>query len=163
MLGKVWTTKTVTQYKRDIELGRDVPKPSPFWENKPEWRQGDIVFEYTKDELKELLKCRKDIIYFADNYAYSMTDEGIRKITLRDYQKDMLRQFQDERFNIVLASRQIGKCQIFTQKLNIKTLNGKKLNIPAYKLYFNELRNRGKYTIYSFLKEILYKSLFMLT
>jgi len=38
-----------------------------------------------------------------------MTDEGIQQVKLRDYQKDMLRDFQHNRFNIVLASRQMGK------------------------------------------------------
>ena len=38
-----------------------------------------------------------------------MTDEGIQQVKLRDYQKQMLRDFQHNRFNIVLASRQMGK------------------------------------------------------
>jgi hypothetical protein len=38
-----------------------------------------------------------------------MTDEGIQQITLRPYQEDMLEGFQDNRFVVMLASRQIGK------------------------------------------------------
>ncbi|NBO21961.1 hypothetical protein EBU94_01275 [bacterium] len=38
-----------------------------------------------------------------------MTDEGVSRIELRKYQKTMLKDFQDNRFNVMLASRQIGK------------------------------------------------------
>jgi len=38
-----------------------------------------------------------------------MTDSGLQTITLRDYQIEMLRHFQNNRFTITLASRQIGK------------------------------------------------------
>jgi hypothetical protein len=38
-----------------------------------------------------------------------MTDFGLQTIKLRGYQEEMLRQFQAERFNVCLASRQIGK------------------------------------------------------
>jgi len=81
----------------------------PFYEGKQFLRKGNIVFEYTDEEIQELAKCASDIVYFAEKYAVVMTDEGIRKVKLRDYQKDMLRNFQNERFNVVLASRQMGK------------------------------------------------------
>jgi len=38
-----------------------------------------------------------------------MTDEGVQQVELRDYQKQLLRDFQHNRFNVVLASRQMGK------------------------------------------------------
>jgi hypothetical protein len=38
-----------------------------------------------------------------------MTDEGVKRITLRKYQRKILKAFQHNRFNALLASRQIGK------------------------------------------------------
>ena len=60
-------------------------------------------------EIEELARCANDVVYFGEKYCFSMTDEGIRRITLRDYQKDMLKGFQENRFTVMLASRQIGK------------------------------------------------------
>jgi hypothetical protein len=67
------------------------------------------VFEYTEEEITELARCANDIVYFAEKYAVVMTDDGVQQVKLRDYQKQMLSDFQHNRFNIVLASRQMGK------------------------------------------------------
>ena len=85
------------------------PKSTPFYEGNFSLRRGNIVFDYTKQEIREIKKCATDIVYFANNYCTVMTDEGLQTITLRDYQEDMLKQFQKERFNICVASRQVGK------------------------------------------------------
>jgi hypothetical protein len=82
---------------------------SAFYEGNPEMKSPNIVFEYTKEELEDLTRCANDVVYFANKFCYSMTDEGVQQITLRPYQEDMLNNFQDNRFVIMLASRQIGK------------------------------------------------------
>lgn len=70
---------------------------------------------YTQDHITELLKCKNDIIYFAENYMYIMNlDEGMIKPKIRDYQKEMLKAYQDNRKTIVLSSRQSGKTTTFT-------------------------------------------------
>ena len=38
-----------------------------------------------------------------------MTDEGLNYITLRDYQTSVLKEYQNHRFNVFLAPRQVGK------------------------------------------------------
>jgi hypothetical protein len=81
----------------------------PFYEGKTFLKKGNLVFEYTDEEISELAKCATDIVHFAETYAVVMTDNGIQQVKLREYQKTMLRNFQEERFNIVLASRQMGK------------------------------------------------------
>ena len=82
---------------------------NPFHENDPELRKGNILFEYTEWELEEIKKCAEDVVYFADNYCHVMTDEGIRQITLRDYQIQILNQYQHHRKNIFVSPRQSGK------------------------------------------------------
>jgi hypothetical protein len=106
--GKVWNTKKITEEIARIDAGLTADY-SPFFDGKTEMRAGDIVFEYSQEEIEELAKCANDVVYFGEKYCFSMTDEGIRRITLRDYQKDMLKAFQENRFNVMLASRQIGK------------------------------------------------------
>ena len=106
--GKIWNTKKIDEQIDRIERGLPADY-SPFFEGKINTKAPNIVFEYTRDELEELAKCAADVTYFGNKYCYSMTDEGIRQITLRPYQEDMLSAFQDNRFVVMLASRQIGK------------------------------------------------------
>lgn len=103
-----WNTEKVEQLLVAMEEGYK-PKSNPFYEGNINLRKGNIVFDYTDEEIQEIHRCATDIVYFANNYCTVMTEEGLQRITLRPYQEDMLRQFQDERFNIVLAARQIGK------------------------------------------------------
>lgn len=103
-----WSTERVDQILEAMDNGL-TPKDNPFWEGRFEWRSGNILFEYTDAELAELTKCAKDVIYFANKYCHVMTDEGVRNIALRDYQMDVLRDFQDNRKCVFLAPRQIGK------------------------------------------------------
>lgn len=103
-----WTSEKVEQLMLALEEGYK-PKSTPFYEGNPNLRKGNIVFNYTAHEIREIKKCATDIVYFANTYCTVMTDHGLQTIILRPYQEEMLRQFQAERFNICLASRQIGK------------------------------------------------------
>jgi hypothetical protein len=105
----VWSTKIINDLMVALDKGYRPQVSMPFYEGKQFLRRGNIVFEYTEAELKEIAKCANDIVYFAETYAVVMTDNGIQRVKLREYQKDLLRDFQHNRFNIVLASRQMGK------------------------------------------------------
>jgi len=108
----IWTTERVNKLLDDFENGMiDIKtiKNSPFKDNDPALRKANLVFEYTPDELEELSKCKSDPLYFAMKYAKIMTEEGIITTPLRDYQEEIIRSFKNNRFNILMASRQIGK------------------------------------------------------
>lgn len=105
----VWSTKQINDLLLALDQGYRPKVKMPFYEGKYFLRRGNIVFEYTDAEITELARCATDIVYFAEKYAVVMTDDGINNIKLREYQKRMLRNFQYERFNIVLAARQMGK------------------------------------------------------
>ena len=108
----IWTSVKVQQLLDDFENGLiDIKtiKNSPFKDNDPVWKKANIVFEYTPEELEEIRRCKADPVYFASKYAQVMTEEGIQQIKLRDYQEEIIRSFKDNRFNILMASRQIGK------------------------------------------------------
>jgi hypothetical protein len=107
--GKViWTTEKVEKILKAMEEGYQ-PTDHPFYEGDPNYKKGNIVFEYTEWEYEEIKKCAKDIIHFANTYCTVMTDEGYMKINLRPYQERVLRSYQLNRWNIFLAPRQIGK------------------------------------------------------
>ena len=106
--GIVWNTKKITELIERIDNGLPADF-APFYDQNTNYKAADIVFEYTQEEMSELARCAADVVYFGEKYCFSMTDEGIRRIILRDYQKDMLKCFQENRFSIMLASRQIGK------------------------------------------------------
>lgn len=106
--GKIWNSKRIAEEIDKIERGL-LADYSPFFDGKIDMKAPDIVYEYTKEELEELARCASDVVYFGNKYCYSMTDEGIRQIELRPYQEEMLSAFQDNRFVVMLASRQIGK------------------------------------------------------
>lgn len=147
-----WSTARVEKIMRDAEDNgieyKDVD--NPFHENEPELRRGNILFEYTDWELDEIKKCASDVVYFANNYCKVMTDDGIRQIELRDYQVQILRQYQTHRKNVFVSPRQSGKCLLPTTKIILP--NNKKVSILD--LIKNKKRNLLKsilYKIYSWL------------
>jgi len=105
----IWSTKQLNELNKAQEEGINIKMASPYYEGNPNLRKGNLIFEYTKDEMGEIQRCAKDIIYFAEHYANVMTDDGIVLIKLRDYQKDMLIDMVENRFVIAMASRQVGK------------------------------------------------------
>lgn len=105
-----WSTKRIEDLLwRMEEEGlnyRDVE--NPFHDGDPELKAANLLWEYTPEEILEMQKCAKDVVYFAQ-YCKVMTDDGLNYINLRDYQESILREYQGNRFNVFLAPRQIGK------------------------------------------------------
>jgi hypothetical protein len=68
------------------------------------------VLEYTKEHVEEIIRCKNNWKYFAQTYYHiTSLDEGIIKVKTRFYQDNIINNFINNRFNIVLASRQCGK------------------------------------------------------
>lgn len=111
MSNKVWTSKLIDEYNDRFTFGIDLDNlgDSPYYNNMFGWRKGDILFKYTPQEFDEIVKCKNDVLYFADHYAFAMTDAGVQKIELRNYQRKILKGFQHNRYSIYVASRQVGK------------------------------------------------------
>lgn len=110
-IGNFWSSAKVDQLVNNAEEdGLDYKAvDNPFHENDPELRKGQILFEYTEWELQEIRDCAEDVVYFANKYCKVMTDDGIQKINLRDYQVQILNQYQTNRKNIFVSPRQSGK------------------------------------------------------
>ena len=83
--------------------------------NNPNLPTVGAEFEYTPKMVQELKKCQKNILHFAEKYFYIISlDEGKKTIDLHYCQKRALRKMRDNRFFILLASRQIGKTTMMT-------------------------------------------------
>lgn len=83
--------------------------------NNPNLPTVDAQFEYTPEMVQEIKKCEENVLYFAENYFYIISiDEGKQKIKLHTYQRRALRMMRDNRFSLLLFSRQTGKSTIST-------------------------------------------------
>jgi len=59
--------------------------------------------------LKEIVQCGKDPVYFLNNYAkISHPMHGLIPFRTYDFQGDLLQDFNDHRFNVILKARQLG-------------------------------------------------------
>src|SRR6056300_1149258 len=76
----------------------------------PNVKRDGVLQEWTPDLLLEYKKCMKNPSYFCEKYVKVIAlDKGLVPFNLYPYQKDMFHQFEDNRFNVVLACRQSGK------------------------------------------------------
>jgi len=67
-------------------------------------------YQLTKKEIyREVLKCGKDPTYFINNYArISHPQKGLIPFKTYDFQSQLLEDFNNYRFNIILKARQLG-------------------------------------------------------
>jgi len=114
-----WTSKIIKQALDGIDKGLPLAV-NPFYERNTKLLKPDLLYKRTPEEIREWKKCAKDITYFANTYCKLMTPDGIKNITLRDYQEDYLRHLQENRLSIMLSARQSGKCALYINKLHVK-------------------------------------------
>lgn len=104
----VWSTDSLETAIKGLKEGRRLVA-NPFYENNIKLLKDNLVFNRTKEEVKEWKKCANDILYFAEKYCVLMTPEGRQHIHLRDYQKKYLLHLFNNRLSIYLSARQSGK------------------------------------------------------
>ena len=76
----------------------------------PNLKKAGTQIQFTKKQIKEWVKCKQDPIYFATNYIKIISlDEGLVPFNMYDFQKDILQDFHNHRFNIAKLPRQTGK------------------------------------------------------
>ena len=72
-------------------------------------------FDWTPEMVANLKKCKKNILHFAENFFFIVNlDRGRGRIKLYKSQKKVLRGLRDNRFCILMASRQVGKTTLMT-------------------------------------------------
>ena len=76
----------------------------------PNLKKAGTPIQFTQEQINEWIKCKNDPIYFAVNYIKIISlDEGLVPFSMYDFQKGILRDFHENRFNIAKLPRQTGK------------------------------------------------------
>ena len=76
----------------------------------PNLKKAGTEIQFTKKQIQEWVKCKKDPIYFATHYIKIISlDEGLVPFDMYDFQKRILQDFHENRFNIAKLPRQTGK------------------------------------------------------
>jgi hypothetical protein len=159
----IWETKMIEETTDKINNGFVLSRlENPFFEKVVGLRASGLTFKMSNDEQEEYIKCAIDIHYFARTYCYIKGEEGQPIIIpLRDYQNEILDNFFNNRFNILMASRQIGKCFSFNTKVLVE-VNGEFLEIRFGKLYYYLISKIRKLTLLERIKIKLYDTLYLI-
>lgn len=81
---------------------------TPYYKGNTEIKKKGVILQYTPEQVAEIVKCQKDIIYFLENYVHIISlDEGKVLFKPYEFQKEMLKIFQEKRFTVSTLSRQM--------------------------------------------------------
>lgn len=73
-------------------------------------RRANLPFQYTEEELEILQACFEDKFFFCDNFGKLKDAQfGWQNIKLRDYQRELMHRYDNNRWNIIMFPRQSGK------------------------------------------------------
>jgi hypothetical protein len=84
----------------------------------PLLKKANVPHNWTKKQIAEYIKCREDPVYFAVNYVKIVSvDEGLIPFRMYDFQKELVKKFHENRFNIAKLPRQTGKSTVVVSYL----------------------------------------------
>lgn len=84
-----------------------------FYKGNTKLKGAGVKIEFTQEQMSEYLRCRRDPVYFIEKYLKIVhIDKGLVPFRLYDYQKDIVRNTFENRFNILLLPRQSGKSSV---------------------------------------------------
>ncbi len=76
----------------------------------PNLKKANVAQEFTQEQVLEFYACRNDPIYFAEKYVKIVSlDEGLTPFQPYHFQKKLIKNFHENRFNICKMPRQTGK------------------------------------------------------
>jgi len=82
-----------------------------FYLGNPHVKGDGVQQNFTAHEITEYQKCMNSVAYFCENYVKVIDlDNGLVPFKLRGYQTKLVDHYSNNRFSIVLAPRQSGKC-----------------------------------------------------
>jgi len=79
-----------------------------------------VSVQYTQEQVEEYVKCSRDPIYFSKYMKIITLDHGLVPYEMYDFQKDMIRTFNDNRFIISKLGRQSGKCICINSTIKLR-------------------------------------------
>ena len=156
----IFTTRLVDEASDKINDGIVIKRyQNPWLKSEVGLRRAGVSFRMSPEEQEEYIKCALDVHYFTEKYCKVKTEDGsVGPIKLREYQKEILDNFVNSRFNILMASRQVGKCNQLITKVLCEIIDDKgniiNIEIPMYKLLFMYKLNKN---LFDYIKYSLYK------
>jgi hypothetical protein len=84
-------------------------KNKESYRDNPLLKRVGVQVNFTEEQVEEYIKCSKDPIYFTKYIKIITLDEGVVPFKMYDFQEDMIRTFNDNRFTIMKCPRQVGK------------------------------------------------------
>ena len=76
----------------------------------PNLKKANVPIEFNEEQIKEIVKCKDDPVYFAKNYIKIVSlDEGLVPFDIYPFQEKLVNNFHNNRFNICKMPRQSGK------------------------------------------------------
>jgi len=124
----IYNTKIVDFIKNELNNDISLFKETPFYENNPDLKKGNLLFDITIEEHQEITSIKDDIIKLGNTYCYANTHDGYnKKIELRKYQEEYLLAQKENRFLVTVASRQVGKTLLEAIYCMNQILHGKKI------------------------------------
>jgi len=76
----------------------------------PLLKRANTQIEFTKDQVQQFIKCKEDPVFFAESYVKIVNvDRGLIPFEMYEFQKKLIRNFHNNRFNICKMPRQSGK------------------------------------------------------
>lgn len=84
-----------------------------FYLGNKQLKGAGVKINWTPELIEEYLKCKNDPVYFTEKYVKIITEDGIVPFIMRDYQKEMIVSFVENRYNMALCARQSGKTETF--------------------------------------------------
>jgi len=156
----VLTTEIVKDIEERENLGKILKRYEKLWfSNYKGIRKAGITFAFTDEEFEEYVKCKMSVHYFAEKYCKIKLDDGtIGNMTLRDYQKDIINLYTKNRYSILMASRQTGKCNSFSTNVLLLDEETKVVyEVPFFEVYYNTIQQDRQLKFLEKVKIFLYR------
>jgi hypothetical protein len=113
-MGRKKKIENVSSFSLSDIQNEDILVDGSYYKGNENLLRDDAQIKWSPEMVEELKTCSKKINHFAENYFYIVTEDGKQKIKLYKYQKNLLKAFTGNRFNVVLSSRQSGKTTTIT-------------------------------------------------
>lgn len=107
---RIWNSESVDLANKGIKEGYKLVE-NPYNKNITGalLRKANLPFKYSEEELETIDIIYEDKEWFCDNFGKLKTPTGWDNITLRDYQRKLLKKYSNEKWNIVMFPRRSGK------------------------------------------------------
>lgn len=106
--------RKTNKFVMDNGLGEKIAVKEKNYLGNQDLPTADSEYQFTEKMVDAMMRCKEDIIYFAENFFTIIADGERKHIPLRDYQKDFLKSMVENKRLIINSSRQVGKTTLMT-------------------------------------------------